>query len=160
MNRVKRMNRVKSLVVAGFVLMLAGCVPEKEIKPDGTVITTLLAGTVYVDGKGEMVNGKKHGHWTITSPDGTVVEGEYVNGKAHGHWTFTLPDGTVQEGEYVNGKQQGHWTETFPDGTVLEGELVNGKHHGRWTITFPDGVVFEGPYETLKLLQAGISAAG
>ena len=70
--------RIKSLVIAGLLLIvpLAG-VAETITLPDGEVM----------EGKGEIVKGKV----TIAYPDGRVMEGKIVNGKKHGYWTITFP---------------------------------------------------------------------
>lgn len=36
--------------------------------------------------------------------DGTKAEGEYLDGKLHGRWLYTKPDGSQYEQQYDHGK--------------------------------------------------------
>ena len=83
-------------------------------------------------GKGEMRDGKAHGHWINRESDGDVSEGPYVDGKRHGHWITRESDGAVWEGPYVDGKWSGLWVKRGSG----SGELVmncgtNGKRVDR-----------------------------
>ena len=83
-----------------------------------------------VDYSGELVQGKKHGHWVIKWSNDTVWEGPYVDGKRHGRWVVKEADGSTSEGPMVDGERHGRWVTTFASGTTKihnwrNGELVD-----------------------------------
>lgn len=86
---------------------------------------------------GFMVDGKRHGQWTLRRPNGDVFEGPYVDGERHGQWVFRQSNGLVVEGPYVDGKQRGgQFVYRFPNGDVHEGPMVDGERHGQWTLRY------------------------
>ena len=122
--------------------------------------------------KGAVLRGERHGRWTKTKADGTVVgEGPYVKGKKHGQWkerhrdeielglwfsqggeppVQTENDERLETGPYVEGERHGGWTLSAKgdDGKLrfrLEGPYVKGKKHGRWKVRQSHGR-WEGSY--------------
>jgi hypothetical protein len=53
---------------------------------------------------GKFQRGKKHGHGTLTMPDGSVYVGQYKDGEPNGHGVLTYADGEKYVGEYNDGK--------------------------------------------------------
>ena len=106
-------------------------------------LTWVLSSGKRVD-KGLLQDGKQHGHWVESSPNGTVREGSYVDGKRYGRWVWRYANGTVRtEGSYVDGKEHGHWV--FRDAwseRAVEGPFVDGEQHGRWVFRWADGTVW------------------
>ena len=75
--------------------------------------------------------GKRHGHGTLTSPDGNKYEGEWVHGEQHSQGTLTTSHGTY-EGGWANGKKHGQGELSYKDekwcGEFANNELVSGTH--------------------------------
>ena len=86
---------------------------------------------------GELVYGKRQGHWVVRYSNGTEWEGPYVDGKRQGRWVSRQTDVTVWY-YYVDG-ERGRSVLRFSDGTVAEGRFVDGKQHGRWEYRYADG---------------------
>ncbi len=100
--------------------------------------------------------GKRHGHWVIRHPLGTM-EGPYVDGKEHGHWVVRTSAGNAAEGPYVEGMKQGNWVESRADGSVWQGPYVDGSKHGRWYRTGEDGCAFN-EFKRDELGDSGVLA--
>ena len=96
--------------------------------------------------QGEMVDGKPHGHGTLTETDGSGYEGGWRDGMWHGHGTSTWPDGTRYEGEWRDGAEHGYGTYTEADGDRYEGEWRGGVWHGYGTLTWADGDRYRGEW--------------
>ena len=112
---------------------------------------------------GEMLYGKKSGHWTESDHWTTsnfryeyTSEGPYVDGRKHGHWMVsgvskgdTGRSESQEDGPYVNGMQHGLWRRTtittYPSGdsirTSYETPYVDGRKHGEEVIRGEDGTV-------------------
>ena len=109
--------------------------------------------------KGAVLQGERHGRWTKTKADGTVVEeGPYVKGNKHGQWKETHRDGIelglwqyqgelrvdmrnnerIETGPYVENERHGYWTlSAYYGGKLqfkLEGPYVKGKKQGSWKV--------------------------
>ena len=99
-------------------------------------------------GTGEIVHGKRQGHWVRRWADGSVSEGPYVDGKRHGHWVSRNADGSTDwEGPYVNGEENGHWVIHYTNGSRFEGEFRDGKVNGFGTVTNSEGKIkYEGDW--------------
>ena len=105
--------------------------------------------------RGQLQNGKKHGHWVESYTDSTkyigeghetqwlrVAAGLYVEGKRHGYWVTHLDSLIDEKGPYMDGKRHGDWVHYFPDGSIeAKGSYVNNKRHGDWVHYFPNGSV-------------------
>jgi len=78
---------------------------------------------------GEMVHGKRQGHWVARWTDA--------------RWT----DGGYEEGTYVDDKMNGHWVVRFTDGSRFEGEFRDGKPNGFGILIWAyDGNRYEGQW--------------
>ncbi len=86
-----------------------------------------------------VVDGKPHGRWVASRPDGWLREGSFVNGERHGEWVEIDSSGWRRNGPYANGKREGVWLIVGPSGSRREGPYVNGKRHGRWVSQVSDG---------------------
>ena len=73
----------------------------------------------------------RHGHGTLTEPDGGSYVGQWYKGKRHGWGTYTWPNGTKYEGQWENDMKQGKGSYTWPDGATLEGIWENDKFKRR-----------------------------
>ena len=88
--------------------------------------------------KGQLQNGKKHGHWVESFIDSTiyvegdsphslsVAEGLYVEGKRHGYWVTHLDSTIYEAGPYMDGKKHGDWVHYFSE----EGQSIYNVHIG------------------------------
>ena len=94
---------------------------------------------------GDLVDGKKQGHWIERYDGGQVEEGPYIDGRRQGHWVLHAADGTVAEGPVDSGRS-GHWVERFADGTVAEGPYEDDVRQGKWVVRSADGAVDEGHF--------------
>jgi len=74
-------------------------------------------------------------------PGGTPGRGEYVDGRRHGMWAWNWPDGSKRETrEYKNGVLHGKVASWYQGGQqqVAE-EYADGKRHGEWRSWYPSG---------------------
>ena len=102
----------------------------------GTLKQSAHDGLTWND-SGELVEGKRHGHWVerfrrnrgdAGEPRGMDSEGSYMDGKRHGHWIQRfLSTGSVWEGPYVDGKEHGRWLKSWADGTTKVEEYRHGE---------------------------------
>eukprot|EP01034_Spumella_vulgaris_P034343 gene34343-42356_t len=109
---------------------------------------------------GDFVEGKRHGHGTMTYSNGSVHCGLWENGLKDGegyttcddsdylgdskggfaqgmfnkgkfsHGKYTWPNGEEYIGDYVDG-MEGHGEMTFLDGSIYTGPFKNGQMHGK-----------------------------
>ena len=70
-------------------------------------IIKLANGDSY---KGELKDGKFHGHGTYTWLNGSKYVGEWKCGKLHGHGEITFSYGDQYEGEFLNNQMNGQGT--------------------------------------------------
>ena len=52
-----------------------------------------------------------------------VAEGPHVDGRRHGPWRISHPDGSVEEARYADGQLHGEWTVRGADGAIVAREL-------------------------------------
>lgn len=97
------------------------------------------------DARGPMVDGKRHGKWTVELTN-MVETGEYVRGKRHGQWKERWAGGNVYTGPYMDDERHGQWEFRFENGGVQTGQYVDGEKHGRWELRWADGSVQTGQY--------------
>ena len=73
-----------------------------------------------VEGKGEILEGKKDGLWEEYWDNGQLVyKGHYKDGKKDGLWEFYQgPSSLWHKGHYKDGKEEGLWEWFLMDGTV------------------------------------------
>ncbi len=109
--------------------------PESVVSREEPSYKTYSDGSKYVGG---LVDGRRSGQGTFTTPDGKKYVGELKNGKMHGQGTFTWPDGNKYVGEWKDGKKHGQGTLIWPDGKYV-GEFKDDKYHGQGTCTSPNG---------------------
>lgn len=64
-----------------------------------TPATVLIGANKY---EGPMVNGRPHGHGTLTYCDGKKYIGDFVNGLRHGQGTLIMPNGESFKGKFIN----------------------------------------------------------
>jgi len=84
---------------------------------------------------GQMVDGKKEGHWKYYLLTGQLWEkGNYDNGEEEGIWVRYHPNGQMHfKGDYKNGKKDGSWVEYWSNGQLWsKGAFKNGKEEGPW----------------------------
>jgi hypothetical protein len=111
-------------------------------QPNGRGVMRYDNGHVY---QGEWVNGKPHGHGTMTYSKGTY-RGNWQDGMRDGVGTFVQGDGNVTKG---------HWTQNtidngqilYMNGDVYNGHLRFGLRHGVGTLTRRDGTSVYGVWE-------------
>ena len=130
----------------------------------GTLSGTFAYDDYYVpikrkkEEKGQLQNGKKHGHWAESFIDSSryvddfqslgVAEGLYVEGKRHGYWVTHLDSTIYEAGTYMDGKKHGDWVHYFSE----EGQSIYnvnlGMGYDDYGIVYLPGdeAVSEGPY--------------
>lgn len=110
-------------------------------------------------GFGEMVNGKRQGHWTRThvpgdsqlfqggpllqSPAPYTSEADFINGELNGLWTVKSANGAIiASWGFLGGKQNGDWIWSSPSGQPeFKTQYVAGKQHGLAQYFDPSGQV-------------------
>jgi hypothetical protein len=78
---------------------------------------------------------------------GNVYSGAMLGTKRHGHGTLTWPDGARYEGSWVNDQCEGMGSLQFPNGSVFQGGFVRNNPYGRGKLTTANGEVLEGFWE-------------
>jgi hypothetical protein len=104
--------------------------------------------------KGQTVDGKPHGHGSLTCECGTcslLKEGQFDHGKLI-QGKYVLKSGEVMEGlfdakERLNGQGKKIVNEVIYEGTFIKGQL-----NGPGTITYPNGKIIQGPFKDDKPL--------
>jgi len=141
--------KMKKFIIVLLLLFtaLAGCQNEKSASSTQSVL--LPNGRRYV---GEMLDGKPHGHGTMTVDEHNKYVGDFVEGRIEGHGKLYLPDGSVYEGEFKNNKINGYGTIVNKEGARYEGEWKDGKMNGKGTFTYPDGSQKSGYFEMGKYI--------
>lgn len=89
----------------------------------------------YFYGKGNFLEGKKHGNWVYYYPDGTVEQtGRYNMDNPEDEWLWYFPNGELRREEsYLRGKREGSYVEYNREGgIVLKGEYFDGVRQGEW----------------------------
>ena len=87
--------------------------------------------------QGNYVNGMKQGIWTY-NVDGVIEKGEYLEDKKNGYWSVVYEDGVmIEEGNFVEDNPDGiykwYYTNGLNAGKIfLSGSYLNGVRHGEW----------------------------
>ena len=113
---------------------------------------------------GELKCGKKHGEFSITYTNGSILQCLYINGTPI-KGTFTTKEGDIYNGPF-NSQQQFHTNPEHPVGTLCycnhpsirsyEGEFEAGRIHGRGKIIKKNGDEFEGLFQKGSQLGEGV----
>ena len=113
----------------------------------GTYSKTAGSEHESVTATGEIVHGKRQGHWVERHADGGRAEGTYVDGKLNGHWVIRWARGSHFEGEIRDDKPHGFGTYTSVDGEEYEGQWRDGcfddGDRRRWLGTTQEACGFE-----------------
>ncbi|SDK30450.1 C13 family peptidase [Pseudomonas indica] len=131
--------RFASLAPLSLALLLAACGDgEPLLPPDGV----LPDGGRY---RGELVDGRLHGHGRIDYPNGSWSEGEFRNGLQEGPGTWHGPSGDTYTGGFHQGQFDGQGTLVYRDGTRYRGGFKAGRMHGEGTFE-QNGLVYRGEF--------------
>jgi len=154
------MLRVLTIIIC---LALTGCGRPIIIAPDAV----LPDGGLY---KGELLDGKFHGHGELLYQAGSYYVGSFKAGVFHGRGIWVDADGTRYEGQFVEGVMNGFFTVDYAqdnasyagnmqdwlyhgegrlenqDGSTYDGEFENGKYHGVGKLTHKTGASYEGSF--------------
>eukprot|EP01113_Clastostelium_recurvatum_P017219 TRINITY_DN2014_c0_g2_i2.p1 TRINITY_DN2014_c0_g2~~TRINITY_DN2014_c0_g2_i2.p1 ORF type:complete len:298 (+),score=52.71 TRINITY_DN2014_c0_g2_i2:170-1063(+) len=85
--------------------------------------------------RGNMKDGRKHGHGRLEYTDGDWYEGEFHEDEFHGHGTYRWASGARYTGKWVHGKRHGKGAHTSEEGDVYDGQWKNNQRHGLGTFT-------------------------
>lgn len=96
--------------------------------------------------RGEMLNGRHHGHGSFTWPDGEQYIGEYVNGEAAGQGVYKFTNGSRYEGNFKEDKFNGHGVLEFANGDRYEGEFGDDMFNGHGVFSSAKGNRYEGGF--------------
>ncbi|GAM18508.1 hypothetical protein SAMD00019534_016830 [Acytostelium subglobosum LB1] len=89
-------------------------------------------------------DGERHGHGSLYTLDGFIMEGEWVHGTLNGKGSLIYEDVLI-EGQYVDGELSGHCSEfTLEHVLTFEGEYVSGERNGKGVLHNIDGSRIEG----------------
>ena len=138
--------------------------------------SNLFTGTVVGKSQGEVVKGRRVGHWVSNNPV-TTCKGIYKNNRRDGPWVcFNNHDGLLSSlrnykdgsyhgpsvsywngekvasrGAFKDGKKDGPWVYYYPNGQLqTKGTFKNGKRHGNWVEYNQDGTLDKGHTGTFK----------
>ena len=92
----------------------------------------------------------------VETPQGTTYRGEMHDGKRHGHGVQTWPGGARYEGQWRGGMPEGHGVKTWPDGARHQGVFRAGKRHGAGRYQWPNGDEYEGQWRDDEKVGVGI----
>ncbi|EFA77773.1 histone-lysine N-methyltransferase [Heterostelium album PN500] len=95
----------------------------------------------------ENEDGDRHGHGTLYTADGFIMEGEWVNGTLNGPGSLIFDDILIK-GTYVDGEFEGQCTEyTLEKVRTFEGQYKAGERHGPGILYNIDGSRIEGTWK-------------
>jgi hypothetical protein len=82
---------------------------------------------VYSEYRGEMRDGRPHGHGSLTVQTGLSYEGEWQDGVMQGHGAIKYPNGDEYRGDFAAGLPHGQGRYAGADGSILEGLFDKGE---------------------------------
>lgn len=126
-------------------------------------------GKVVIEYKGELKDGKPHGHGILTTKDGHTYDGNWVEGELEGHCRHTYDNGSCYEegifkgmnrngmcythtphfelwAMYLNDEQTGNFKIKTSEFT-WEGDSRKMPLNGKGKLTFRDGRIQEGTFK-------------
>jgi len=92
--------------------------------------------------RGEMVNGRAHGHGIFVDQTGLRYDGEWISGLMEGEGQLLLPNGDVYRGGFKAGRLHGQGLFIDAAGRVYEGGFAEGLRDGAARVAEPNGQVF------------------
>ena len=116
-----------------------------------TVETTVTYpnGAGHYKGQWDEAGRLPHGRGTLVDANGVTYEGDWVNGKCHGHGTLTNNDKTVRyTGQWRDHMKHGRGEERIDDERYV-GQFELNKRHGTGTVSLVDSgeTVYEGEWK-------------
>ena len=116
-----------------------------------TVVTTFTYpnGSGQYTGQWDEAGRLPHGRGTLVDANGVTYEGDWVNGKCHGHGTLTNNDNTVTyTGQWRDHMKHGRGEERIDDKCYV-GQFEFNERHGTGTVSLVDSgeTVYEGEWK-------------
>jgi len=142
-----------SLLFVSSIVIITPLVSYIHKVDEASVRIVILDGLIYRQGedfpytghildtlenkiiKYDVVNGLKHGEFSITTIEGEIsVWGFVEQNKNIGTWKYFYDDGALEStGSFSEDKPQGKWIWYYKNGKVKsEGNYLAGKPEGRW----------------------------
>lgn len=139
--------RIKALVAAGFVLLLAACTKEQAaisaVYDASVVKLTSRGGYTYADGK------LLHGLVFTCSPNGdTLMRGNFRKGREEGVFRYCYTDGKLKEiRRYKAGRKTGEHNGWYENGVHrFEYHYKDDLYEGAYKEWFANGQLYRSQY--------------